>query len=76
MAIAEEVITIFDILRMDQAKEKVNKIEEVEPGDKNKSTNATIDKFEKIKKYKELLDSGIITQEEFNTKKTELFSSN
>ena len=30
------------------------------------------DKFEDIKKYKELLDSGIITEEEFNKKKTEL----
>ena len=32
----------------------------------------TKDKFEDIKKYKELLDSGIITEEEFNKKKTEL----
>ena len=72
MAIAEEVIAIFDILTMDQAKEEVNKIEEAEPEDKNKNTNATIDKFEKIKKYKELLDSGIITQEEFNTKKNRI----
>lgn len=30
------------------------------------------DKFDEIKKYKELLDSGIITEEEFNKKKTEL----
>ena len=30
------------------------------------------DKFEEIKKYKELLDSGIITQEEFDAKKKEL----
>ena len=27
---------------------------------------------DEIKKYKELLDSGIITQEEFDTKKSEL----
>lgn len=31
-----------------------------------------VNKFEEIKKYKELLDSGIITQEEFDTKKKEL----
>lgn len=31
-----------------------------------------IDKFEEIKKYKELLDDGIITQEEFDAKKKEL----
>ena len=30
------------------------------------------DKFEEIRKYKELLDSGIITQEEFDQKKKEL----
>ena len=30
------------------------------------------DKFDEIKKYKELLDSGIITEEDFNKKKTEL----
>ena len=29
-------------------------------------------KFDEVKKYKELLDSGIITEEEFNKKKTEL----
>ena len=29
-------------------------------------------KFEEVKKFKELLDSGIITQEEFNAKKKEL----
>ena len=32
----------------------------------------SFDKFEEIKKYKELLDSGIITQEEFDAKKKEL----
>ena len=40
-----------------------------------KQVHKTIDadsKFEEIKKYKELLDSGIITEEEFNKKKTEL----
>lgn len=35
-------------------------------------TAETKDKFEDIKKYKELLDFGIITEEEFNKKKTEL----
>ena len=39
----------------------------------NSATTAEVkDKFEDIKKYKELLDSGIITEEEFNKKKTEL----
>ena len=44
-------------------------------GEKQNNSAATAeakDKFEDIKKYKELLDSGIITEEEFNKKKTEL----
>lgn len=39
--------------------------------DKDKSK---IDSIEEIKKYKELLDSGIINQEEFNRKKKELLN--
>ena len=34
--------------------------------------NNSYDKFEEIKKYKDLLDNGIITQEEFDAKKKEL----
>ena len=34
-----------------------------------------MDKFEEIKKYKELLDSGIINKEEFDKKKEELLAS-
>lgn len=40
--------------------------------DKKKTTDEEADKFEEIKKYKELLDMGIITQEEFEKKKEEL----
>ena len=43
-------------------------IKEDSPADKNDN----LDKFEEIKKYKELLDMGIITQEEFDEKKKEL----
>lgn len=39
---------------------------------KTSSNEATPDKFEEIKKFKELMDDGIITQEEFETKKREL----
>ena len=35
--------------------------------------NNKVDKFEEIKKYKELLDSGIISQEEFDRVKNKLF---
>ena len=40
--------------------------------EKNKPDNIEADNIEKIKKYKELLDMGIITQDEFETKKKEL----
>lgn len=36
------------------------------------TTLPTPDKFEAVKKYKELLDMGIISQDEFDSKKTEL----
>ena len=36
------------------------------------SNDTSTDKFEEIKKYKALMDDGIITQEEFETKKKEL----
>lgn len=38
----------------------------------NNESESKIDKFEEIKKYKELLDLGIITQSEFDKKKKEL----
>ena len=37
-----------------------------------KEARKDLDKFEEIKKYKALMDDGIITQEEFETKKKEL----
>ena len=48
-----------------------NKIEEI----KNAPVGGIVQQFsaaEELKKFKELLDSGIITQEEFNAKKKEL----
>ena len=39
---------------------------------RNSETSATFDKYDEIRKYKELLDEGIITEEDFNLKKKEL----
>ena len=36
------------------------------------SASATIDHAEELKKYKDLLDSGVITQEEFDAKKKQI----
>lgn len=41
---------------------------------KQHNSNAPNDTADEIKKYKELLDSGIITQEEFDKKKKQLLS--
>lgn len=42
----------------------------------NSKGEETVDNFEKLKQLKELLDSGIITQEEFEKKKMELLALN
>lgn len=40
---------------------------------KNNNTANEIDPYEEVRKLKALLDEGILTQEEFDKKKTELF---
>lgn len=42
------------------------------PAVEEKKANSTSSNIEEIKKYKELLDMGIITQAEFDVKKKEL----
>ena len=66
--IAEDVVTILDILVGNTKKV----LEDNQNVDSNALKNKDMDKFEELKKYKELLDAEIITQEEFNTKKKEL----
>ena len=61
----EEVLGTLIVL-CDQNKEETKDEKSVQNKIKEK------DKFEEIKKYKELLDAGIITQEEFDKKKKEL----
>lgn len=70
LQIAEEAAATFAIICQadHQIEENVGlvvepKLDELEP---------KLDKFEEIKKYKELLDTGIITQEEFEIKKKEI----
>jgi hypothetical protein len=77
---AEQATAILDIISQgeSEAKTSENIIEEDAPKileetikEVNKENN--MDKFEEIKKYKELLDMGIITQEEFDTEKKRIF---
>lgn len=46
----------------------------VSPKKSENNANNSDDKFEAVKKYKELLDMGIISQEEFDLKKAELLN--
>lgn len=57
-----------------EGSEKNNKVIEEENNKKIKTENSKEekDKFEEIRKYKKLLDEGIITNEEFEIKKKEL----
>jgi len=65
---AEEVAATLAIICQFESKIEENDKFELE-SDKNVSQ---LDKFDEIKKYKELLDIGIITQEEFENKKKNL----
>ena len=47
---------------------------ELEDNAKDTKKNSTIDSMERMKKLKELLDLGVITQEEYDQKKAEWFS--
>ncbi len=48
-------------------------IEDIQVNHKTKQTNVThINSADELKKFKDLLDSGVITQEEFDTKKKQL----
>ena len=49
-----------------------NPLYEEKQAEQEKTPEQQTDKFEEIKKYKDLLDNGIITQEEFDSKKKEL----
>lgn len=51
-----------------------NKINEVKQEKNIKRAKSNIDPIDEVKKYKELLDAGVITQEEFEAKKTQLLN--
>lgn len=53
----------------DVARQIKEKIEEIQ---QRGSNNTSVSGADEIKKYKELLDEGIITEEEFNKKKKEI----
>ena len=60
-----------ELLAFDQNKDQVYTFKEDTVENANEETYS-VDPYEEIRKVKELLDMGIITQEEFDTKKKEL----
>lgn len=65
--VAEEVAAVLLILLKNRKKDSNPPI-----NIKSEPSGERIDKFAEIKKYKDLLDAGIITQEEFDQKKKEI----
>ncbi len=55
-----------------KAIETKNKNEQLHPKKVKSNTKNVVNSVDEVKKYKELLDSGAITQEEFENKKKEL----
>ena len=81
LQLAEEVATTLAILCQDSSPvaESSNSVEPPQVAKKPNTDNTEtaknddkMDKFEEIKKYKELLDMGIISQEEFEIEKTRI----
>lgn len=63
---AKKCQELLDVLRQNKILSRINKVS-------NTPTPApTVSPADELKKYKELLDAGILTQEEFDTKKKQL----
>lgn len=73
----EEVTCLLDRIMTMDGKDSSNDFaskDNLSDSGKMKKESRDIDKFEEIKKLKELLDMDIISQEEFNKKKVELLN--
>ena len=70
LQIAEEVAATFAIIC--QSYNRTEESDELIAESQSVKTASKLDKFDEIKKYKELLDAGIITQEEFEIEKKKL----
>ena len=68
------LISICQCVNRDEVYETITRLL-VERQNKNTSevpSNSTMGSADELKKYKDLLDSGVITREEFDTKKKQL----
>lgn len=76
---ARDMISILDVISKENDKLRAETIlsrtvTPIMPEDNSSSKIQMSDSFEEIKKYKELLDMGIISQEEFEDKKKQLLN--
>ena len=67
----EKAIVLEPMEDIEQEEVNCDIVEDAPTNPKTQAVNAVSD-VEELKKYKELLDSGIITQEEFDAKKKQL----
>lgn len=58
----------------DETEEKIKKQKEAQNASQSPKNNSEINTIELLEKYKKLLDSGALTQEEFDAKKKQLLS--
>lgn len=73
--IKQKIETIKSIIEDKIEKMSIEKKQEVEKNTiKEEKIKIENDRFEEIRKFKQLLDEGIITEEEFQTKKKELLN--
>ena len=63
-------LKIFNLQRDIQKAEQIKR--DIEMDEKDNQQQNKVDAFEEIRKFKQLLDEGIISEAEFNMKKKEL----
>jgi Short C-terminal domain len=70
-AVKDENTILFSKKELKQAKELKQLIEQLQ-SEMNISNESKLSEADELKKFKELLDEGIITEEEFQTKKKQI----
>ena len=68
----ENMVSFSDIRLASEVVKRIRELISKNNGGNYESIHTSEDKFEEIKKFKELLDMDIITKEEFEQKKNEL----
>ncbi|WP_153464786.1 SHOCT domain-containing protein [Sediminibacillus terrae] len=70
-AVKDENTILFNKKELQQAKELQELVESLQ-GEMSSASGSQLSEADELKKYKELLDEGVITEEEFQSKKKQL----